>query len=184
MTCSRLRGSLLTITTVLLVAFLAPALPADDGGDLKIVYGMYAGYKAEAFPQVADITPQAAMSLLDAGEVVFVDTRQPAESAVSMLPGAITREQFLARPAAYADKTPVFYCTIGYRSGVFARDTALKGITVYNLAGGILAWTLEGGRIFDADGETRRLHVYGKKWDYAPRGYETVTFGWLQQLLN
>lgn len=157
-------------------------LQAGDGASLSdeekrdIVYGMYADYKKK-FPAVADISPRKAMSLMKTGRVVFVDTRTPAEMAVSTLPGALSREAFLRHPAAYHDDTVIGYCTISYRSGKFAEEMAARGIQLYNLTGGLLAWVLEGGKVY-ADGvETRRIHVYGKKWNYPPAGYDSVLFG-------
>jgi sodium/bile acid cotransporter 7 len=142
----------------------------------EIVYRMYAGYKKD-FPAVKDISPQQATDLLNRGNVVFVDTRKPAEMGVAMLPAAVSEKQFLSHTAKYKDKTVVGYCTISYRSGVFAREMAKQGITVLNLQGGILAWALEGGKLYDQSGkEVKRIHVYGDKWDYAPAGYESVKF--------
>jgi sodium/bile acid cotransporter 7 len=143
---------------------------------------MYAGYKKD-FPAVKDISPQQAVDLLKKDEVVFIDTRKPAEMKVSMLPHAITQNEFLSHPEKYAGKTVVGYCTVSYRSGVFAREMDAKGIPVRNLEGGILAWTLEGGKVYDENGkETNRIHVYGKKWNYAPAGYKTVMFSLWEQM--
>ena len=165
-----------------LIGLASPAMAAlSDAHKKAAVYQMYADYQ-KAFPAVADIDPQAAMALWDQGRVIFVDTRQAAEMAVSRLPGAVSAEQFLQDPSRYADRTVVVYCTISYRSGVFAQKMARRGIRVVNLAGGILAWALEGGKVYDDQGESRRLHVYGKKWAYAPQGYESIRFGWLDQL--
>ena len=51
------------------------------------------------------------------------------------------------------------------------------------LQAGILAWLLEGGKVYDQRGdETKRVHVYGEKWDYAPAGYETVKFSPLERI--
>ena len=142
----------------------------------EFVYRMYAGYKKD-FPAVKDIPPRQAMDLLNQGNVVFVDTRKPAEMSVSMLPAAVSETEFLSHTGKYKDKTIVGYCTISYRSGVFARKMAKQGITVLNLQGGILAWALEGGKLYDQSGkEVKRIHVYGDKWDYAPAGYESVKF--------
>ena len=148
----------------------------------EIVYAMYADYKQD-FPTVTDISPHQARKLLKKDAVVFVDTRKPAEMRVSMLPHAITQSEFLDHPEKYAGKTVVGYCTMSYRSGVFAREMAEKGISVSNLEGGILAWTLEGGKVYDQNGEeTNRIHVYGKKWNYAPAGYEAVMFSLWEQM--
>ena len=142
----------------------------------KIVYQMYTGYKQD-FPEVRDISPQQAMELLKQEQVIFVDTRKPAEMDVSILPDAVSEQDFLSHLEQYRDKTVVSYCTISYRSGKFADRLAKKGITVLNLQGGILAWTLEGGRVYDLGGkEVKRIHVYGDRWDYAPAGYESIKF--------
>ena len=148
----------------------------SDAEKKEAVYRLYAEYKKD-FPAVEDISPQQAMALFNQGRVVFVDTRKPAERAVSMLPGAVSQQDFLDHPDPYKDKTAVGYCTISYRSGLFAREMAKKGIHVVNLRGGILAWILEGGRVYDKMGEeVKRVHVYGDKWNYAPAGYEVVKF--------
>jgi len=149
----------------------------SDAEKKKTVYRMYAGYKKD-FPNVRDLSPQQAMELLNRDKLVFVDTRKPGEMAVSMLPGAVSKQYFLSHTNQYKEKTIVAYCTISYRSGVFARDLAKEGITVLNLQAGILAWLLEGGKVYDQnEKEVKRVHVYGDKWDYAPEGYESVKFG-------
>ena len=167
-------GVLLSIEGVHISLSVAKVL--TDVDKKGIVYRMYAGYKKN-FPAVEDITPQQAMRLLQENRVVFVDTREPAEMHVSMLPGAISKEQFLSDPTSYAGNILVSYCTISYRSGVFAKKMASKGIKMHNLRGGLLAWALEGGKVYDTNGDvTKRIHVYGKKWDYPPKGYEAVMF--------
>ena len=154
----------------------------SDAEKKIVVYRMYAGYKKD-FPTVKDISPQQAMELLKQDKVVFIDTRKPAEIDVSMLPAAVSEKDFLSHPDQYKDKTIVGYCTISYRSGLFARETAKQGIDVVNLQGGILAWTLEGGKVYDASGdEVKQIHVYGDKWDYAPAGYESVKFSLWEQV--
>ena len=44
----------------------------------------------------------------------------------------------------------------------------------YVLRGGLLAWVHAGGKVYDKNGETRRIHVYGRKWNLGPRDYEGV----------
>jgi sodium/bile acid cotransporter 7 len=102
---------------------------------------------------------------------------------ISTLPKAISKKRYLDHIDQYKDKLIVVYCTISYRSGVFAREMDGQGIAVKNLTGGILAWTLEGGQVYDASSKAvNRIHVYGDKWDYAPQGYHTVKFGLLKQV--
>ena len=163
------------------VSPLHAGAPADDDTKLAQVIAMYAEYRKD-FPTVDDIDAKAAAALYAEGKAQFVDVRRPAEIAVSSLPGAIDKQSFLQNRQAYQHKTVVVFCTISYRSGVFARELADQGDRVVNLKGGILAWVLQGGRIEDQKGETRRLHVYGPKWDLAPADYETLTFGLLERL--
>jgi sodium/bile acid cotransporter 7 len=172
--------------SVIVFLYLAGIALADrempDAEKKETVYRMYAGYKKD-FPNVRDMSPQQAMELLNRDKLVFVDTRKPEEMAVSMLPGAVSRQYFLDHTSHYKDKTIVAYCTISYRSGVFARDLSKDGIRVLNLRAGILAWLLEGGKVYDKNGkEVKRVHVYGDKWDYAPAGYESVKFSLRERL--
>jgi sodium/bile acid cotransporter 7 len=178
---SRSRSENRTWIIVLFICFgfigTAAADKASDEGNKERIYRMYAEYKKD-FPTVEDISPERAMQLWRQGRAVFLDTRKPEETAVSMLPGAITEQQFLTKPQQYSDKTVIGYCTISYRSGLFARDMAQKGIRIVNLQGGILAWIHAGGPVYDAQGRiTQRVHVYGNRWDLAPERYETITFG-------
>ena len=173
---------------LMVIAFLVGLMPKavlcdealTDQQKTDIVYNMYDNYRKE-FPQVREISPQAAMKEMAQGKILFVDTRKPAEMAVSMLPGAITEEQFLKNPEKFKDKRIVVYCTISYRSGKFAREMANSGIEIFNLRGGLLAWTLEGGKVYDPNGETRRINVYGEEWDYPPEGYESVRLSFFEK---
>ena len=46
---------------------------------------------------------------------------------------------------------------------------------VQNLAGSMLAWTHADGELVDSDGNpTKRLHVFGKRWNLAADGYEGI----------
>ena len=144
-----------------------------DAQKKDIVYQMYADYKKD-FPEISDMSPKEAMTLLDTKQAVFVDTRGPQEMKISTLPNAISEEEFLKNPKKFKDKTIIGYCTISYRSGKFAQKMAKEGFQMYNLTGGILAWVLEGGKVYDTDGESRRIHVYGRKWNYPAGGYEAI----------
>jgi sodium/bile acid cotransporter 7 len=181
------RSLYLPVLVTLFIASGATVGVADDGPftdaqKMAVVQAMYADYKQD-FPAVEDISPRQAMELLKKNAIVFVDTRKPAEMAVSMLPHAITESGFLEHPEKYDGKTVVGYCTVSYRSGVFASEMGKKGVRVLNLAGGILAWTLAGGKVYDENGaETDRIHVYGEKWNYPPAGYEAVMFSLWEQL--
>jgi sodium/bile acid cotransporter 7 len=165
----------------LLVAICLADTQQTDADRKKAVYAMYAIYK-KSFQNVADISPLKALALSHQGKVIFVDVRKPEEMKISMLPGAISLATFLSDPSRYTGKTIVGYCTISFRSGKIAKALATEGVTMLNLKGGLLAWTHEGGKVYGPNGETYRLHVFGKKWDLAPVGYTTTTFRWWKRI--
>lgn len=131
---------------------------------------------ARGFPDVPPITPEDLKQRLARDEVVLVDVRTPQEQAVSMIPGAITTEQFEENAAKYDGRTVVTYCTIGGRSGMYGRDLKSSGFKgdVFNLQGAILAWTHAGGELVNADGPTKKVHTHGRKFSLAAEGYEAV----------
>lgn len=166
------------MVTALLLGFVRPTISLSgenlpDHEKLRIVYDMYADYK-KSFPEIQDVTPRVAMKLMKSSKVVFVDVRGDEEQEVSMLPGAVTEKAFKKNPDKYTDSILIGYCTISYRSGKLARKLRRDGIVMANLKGGLLAWVLEGGKVFDARSETKRIHVYAKTWNYAPQAYEAV----------
>lgn len=151
-----------------------------DAHKKEIVYRMYNEYKRE-FPSVKDLSPPEAMKRMKTGRIIFVDLRKPKEMKTSMLPGAVTKKDFLTHLPQYENFTVVAYCTISYRSGKFVVDMGKKGISAYNLKGGILAWVLEGGKVYNSHGETKQVHVYADEWNYLPEGYEPVLFGFFEK---
>ena len=64
---------------------------------------------------------------------------------------------------------------------MFVKEMEKEGIKIDNLSGGLLAWVLEGGKVLDNHGETKRIHVYNKKWNYLPRGYEIIMFNFFEK---
>lgn len=148
--------------------------PLDDVGRKAKVEALYAGYRKD-FPKVEEVPAVQAVALARQGDLLPIDVREPAERAVSTLPGAITAKEYLADPGRFAGKKAVAYCTIGYRSGVWAAAKASQGLPVANLAGGLLGWLHAGGTLVDAKGQpTKTVHVYGRTWDLAPSGYIAV----------
>ncbi|MXX55549.1 MAG: rhodanese-like domain-containing protein [Gemmatimonadetes bacterium] len=128
----------------------------------------------EDYPDVATISAAALRSALPQGDFVLVDVRTDAERRVSTLPGAITSEEFEARLQELADRTVVAYCTIGRRSSEYVRGMARRGVDMLNLEGSVLAWTHVGGQLVSEGVRTRRLHVYGRRWNLAADGYQTI----------
>ncbi len=165
-----------TLTFAFVTLMGQMSLSSEDWSDevkRQKVEDMYNGYKKH-FPDVRDLSAKKAMDLTADRKTVLIDIREPREQQVSMLPGAITEKEFMNDPAKYKDAVKIVYCTISYRSGKFAQKLQEKGIPVYNLRGGILAWVHDGGTVYDQNGETHRIHVYGRKWNLVPNSYQAV----------
>lgn len=93
--------------------------------------------------------------------IVLVDVRTPEEQTVSMIPGALSREAFEAEvlPSLAGDGPKatelkgalvVPYCTVGYRSGLYAQELVQKhGLNPQNVRNGegVIMWTFDGGAL-------------------------------------
>tara|TARA_R110000868_G_C10932354_1_gene766493 strand:+ start:1514 stop:2002 length:489 start_codon:yes stop_codon:yes gene_type:complete len=107
---------------------------------------------------------------------LLVDVRDAKERLVSTLPGAISKEDFIAKFDVLRTRTIVAYDTIGQRSVPWVKELKQKGLLAYNLHGGILAWAQNGGSFVDITGqETKRVHVYAEAWEMLPEGFEAIT---------
>jgi len=174
MRCNRLVALGISLFAVLTTLIACSRSPADDASRKARVDALYAGYKKD-FTTAPEISAEDALALWREGRLLPVDIRSPEERAVSTLPGAVAEQEYLADPQRFAGKTPVPYCTIGYRSGVLAAALAEKGLPVLNMAGGLLGWLHAGGTLVDASGQpANRVHVYGRTWDLAPLAYTSV----------
>ncbi len=163
----------LLVLGLMLLGFVNAAR-ADDAERMSRISEMYRDYRT-SFPLAPEISARDALALWKDGKAQFVDVREEKEMEVSILPGAVTWRQYRAAVSSYANKKVVFYCTIGYRSGE-RTQMAMENMAanIYNLAGGILAWLHAGGEVYKDGKPVKRVHVYGKKWDLAPMGYEGV----------
>ncbi|PRW60175.1 rhodanese-like domain [Chlorella sorokiniana] len=141
------------------------------------------------FPDVPIINCTELKRMLDdpllAQTVVVLDTRGPAETDVSMIPGSLTTQEFEARRDEFAGRTVVTYCTIGYRSCRYAQQLRQQGLEAKNLEGSIVRWCQKRYPIVTrskgSDGstvetETKRVHTYDKAWALQPDDYEAVIF--------
>lgn len=179
------RGTLiLAVALVGAGAFVASPSLGDADDTRSRVDRMYADYKENSFSEIPDLEIAEAVDFADSLEatastdddVVWLDVRDPRERRISVLPGAIDRETYEDRRQDLEGRPVIVYCTIGYRSGLTARDLRRQGIEAHNLAGGILAWAHEGGDVVDGrtGAPTRRVHVYGWRWNLLPDGWQGV----------
>jgi rhodanese-related sulfurtransferase len=162
------------------IAFVAQAVagwlgfaevPSDPAARAERVEALYQQARAD-FPDVTEA--RAATLVADPAGVVWVDVRPPVERAISTIPGAVPAEEIEADPAAWSGRRLVAYCTVGYRSGRWAKARAADGLQVENLAGGVLAWSWAGGAFARGDATTTEVHVYGPAWDLLAPGYTST----------
>ena len=111
----------------------------------------------EALAEVASISVDEALELVDGGGAVFVDVRERAEHDAGAIAGAVAAPrgflEFIADPATpmhnaalSAGKRLVIYCASGGRSALAAKTLQDMGYSgVANLTGGFQAWIEAGG---------------------------------------
>ncbi len=135
---------------------------------------LYQGYQ-KSFPTIDSISVEEFWSFSRGRNKSCSSTSEsPKEMEVSMIPGAIEAATFKREAQQYRDAVVVPYCTAGYRSGFFTQELQEAGWDVRNLEGSILAWTLAGLPLENAEGPTRKVHVYGRTWDLAAGDFSAV----------
>jgi rhodanese-related sulfurtransferase len=103
--------------------------------------------------RLPDLDPAQAATLLEGGDAVLLDVREPAEWDAGHAPQAVHLP--LARVSADAvpaGTTVVAVCRSGNRSGKAADLLAAAGVAVHNLAGGMGAWARAGLPVVTDDG--------------------------------
>ena len=107
-------------------------------------------------------------------QFVLVDVRSYEETNVSIIPGAITKEQFEENIDQYRDRIVIVYCTIGHRSGEYTTRLIEQGIAAKNFKGSIIAWCASQQALVTPEGKTtHRVHTYSSKYK-VPASYEAV----------
>lgn len=121
-----------------------------DGVSLDFVPGGSGGFKIEnpnEPPKVRQLRPAELKEKMDAGEAFqLLDVRTPEERAIAAIPGAKLLDQSVAQELEALDRKTVlvFHCHHGGRSQQAAQHFLQRGFEkVYNLAGGIEAWSRE-----------------------------------------
>jgi monothiol glutaredoxin len=96
-------------------------------------------------PKVRQLSPEALKSMIDAGErFEFLDVRTPGERDLASIPGTRLLDDAALKHIEALDKDAplVFHCHHGGRSQAAAERFLRQGFRrVYNLAGGIDAWS-------------------------------------------
>lgn len=97
---------------------------------------------------VEDLTPEEIKAGIENGTILLVDVREPNETALERIPGAIDMPLSTFDPTALpdpGDKRLVFSCRSGRRSVTASNAAQAAGLSYdAHLAGGILAWKAAG----------------------------------------
>jgi rhodanese-related sulfurtransferase len=123
----------------------------------------------------------------------LIDVRERGEQEVSIIPSAILKGEFEnmlhGNSPPPKDASIVVYCTVGYRSGVYA--TYLKDKYGYqnvrNSEGIVLYTHVPEAQLVRKNTSSNftpsyEVHTYGATWDLAASGFKTVQFGPLTSL--
>jgi rhodanese-related sulfurtransferase len=150
------------------------ASPQAASAKLDRIDELYAAARLFTFAQVPEVTVEELTAARERGErVVLVDVREAEEWEVSMIPGAVTREQFEEDIEKHRNARIVVYCTVGGRAGIYAAGLRDQGLRAEVLRGSILAWTHAGGPLVEPGGKpTRRVHTCKEAFNLAADGYE------------
>jgi len=99
-----------------------------------------------ATQRFSSLNPAAAVQLMNNEDVVVLDVREPSETAIGKISGAVqipvgavtTRIGELEK---HKNKTLLVYCKTGARAGAACKDLNKNGFEkVFNLNGGLAAW--------------------------------------------
>ena len=94
-----------------------------------------------------EVTPERTKELLESGEAIVVDVREPYERDAGHIEGSEHIE--LERLASKADELPrdkpiVFQCRLGARSAMAAQAFRASGYDAWSMAGGLDSWHRKG----------------------------------------
>ena len=94
-----------------------------------------------------EVTPERTKEMLDAGEALVVDVREPYEREAGHIDGS--RHIELERLASQAETLPrdqpiVFQCRLGARSAMAAQAFRASGYDAWSMHGGLEAWQEKG----------------------------------------
>ena len=147
----------------------------------------------DLFPDVPFLTHDGfrQKSESDASNPLIVDCRESAEREVSTIPGAISMSEAETRLAStdtpQVNEAPlqiICYCTIGLRSGLYARTLKAPGRDVSNYS--IIQHVWGGGNLSKSDddeGPVEEVHIFHSSYKgEIPTQYRHESFGHLTAL--
>ncbi|MCH2206606.1 MAG: rhodanese-like domain-containing protein [Lentisphaerales bacterium] len=157
------------IFTFCYLSFISLSLADKDAKQIQIIEDKYQSLSEKI--KCPQITAKE-LKKLSPERYILIDVRNPDEQKISTLPQAIDENTFFKNLHKYRDKLKIVYCTIGYRSGLFAEKH--KKLKILNLAGGVLAWSHIHGTFMNEGKITLKVHTYSKKWNFLNKSYQAI----------
>jgi rhodanese-related sulfurtransferase len=96
------------------------------------------------------ISAQQLKALMDTNAAILIDVREPGEYRAEHIPGAVLMPLASIHPdklPPHHDKKLVFQCRSGKRGGMACDKLGKLGADIYNLEGGIMAWSQAGYKV-------------------------------------
>ena len=122
------------------------------------------------FPEVKRISTEELTAWIDNSQrasPLLLDVRTQAEFDISHLRNArrVEPDAVIATINLPKDRTIVTYCSVGYRSAVFARQLMRAGYTnVTNVEGSIFKWANEDRPVYRGALRVSEVHPYNGTW--------------------
>lgn len=108
-----------------------------------------------------DLEPKQVHDLLQSGEIILIDVREPREYGTERIPGALLHPLSTLEPSSMpvdAKRRVVLHCAAGRRSAMAAMRCQDAGVNVdAHLAGGLGAWKSAGLPTIEIDPETGEI---------------------------
>lgn len=155
------------IWAVVAVALFATATTTDGQG---VGWALVNWKVRHDFPGIRRIEPNLLADWLNdknRAQPVLLDIRTKPEYDVSHIHGArlVTPDASVATIDLPKETPIVTYCSVGYRSGAFAKKLQEAGYTnVQNMAGSIFQWANEGRPIEREGKRADKVHPYNGTW--------------------
>ena len=136
-----MKKTLIAVLSLVIALGAAQAFTEDmSAGDLL----------AEAQAQILQVPVDVAKLVFDTGDYLFIDIREPNETEMGFIPGAVLiprglLEFRIASAAPDKNTSIVVYCKSGGRAALAVYTLKRMGYTnVINMAGGFSAWDEKG----------------------------------------
>jgi len=135
-----------------------------------IAWAMLLGLIRLRFPQVKQLSTDELAEWLQCTKTpLLLDVRTPEEYEMSHLVNAQLAPACLQELADIATlETPIVaYCSVGYRSAVFAKRLQQAGYKqVFNLEGSMFKWVNEHRSVYRNGESVEQVHPYNQFWKW------------------